>query len=246
MTSSLVVERLEIERGGRPVLRGVDLTVDAGRVTALLGPNGAGKSTLVLGLTGLLPATGAVRLGDDALLGKRPDRIRRAGLAAVPEGHRVLTRLSVRENIVAALGSNPATSPQEAMDLAFETFPELDPIADQAAGSLSGGQQQMLAFGQALVARPKVLVVDEMSLGLAPVVVKRLAGVIASVAETGTGVLLIEQYTTVALELAEVAYVMHKGAITFHGPAQHLADDPDALHGAYFGETTDTGDENHA
>lgn len=235
--TQLAVRGMSVSIGDRPILRDVDLNVERGRVTALLGPNGAGKSTLVLGLTGLLPATGSATLNGVELIGKRTDVIRRAGLAAVPEGHRVLTKLSVQDNIAVALGSKSATAVSEARAIAYATFPELEPIAQQAAGSLSGGQQQMVAFAQALVSRPEVLVIDEMSLGLAPVIVKRLTQVVADIAASGVGVLLIEQYTTVALELAHHACVMHKGAISYDGAAKVLADEPDTLHRAYFGES---------
>jgi len=235
--SQLTISGLRVARSGRPIVRDVDLDVRPGEVTALIGPNGAGKSTLVLAVTGLLPAAGSIRLGDTELVGRRPDQIRRAGLAAVPEGHRVLTDLSVRDNITAA---TTRSATDRALARAFETFPELEPLADQRAGSLSGGQQQMLAFSQALVGDPDVIVIDEMSLGLAPVIVERLTEVVASISTAGVGVLLIEQYTTVALALADSASVMFRGEITFTGPAQKLVDDPDLLHQAYFGESEAT------
>ncbi len=234
--SALVVRGLVVKRGGRPMLRGLDLDVPAGTITALLGPNGAGKSTLVLALTGLLPAAeGRATFGDFELLGSRPDRIRAHGVSAVPEGHRVLTRLSVRDNLLAAIGGSSASA-ADATSAAFEVFPELVAIADQMAGSLSGGQQQMLAFAQALVSRPDILLIDEMSLGLAPVIVKRLTAVVTQVAAQGIGVLLIEQYATLALSVASNAYVMHRGAISFAGPAAELAERPEELHAAYFGD----------
>jgi len=237
--STLTIRDLRVDRAGRPILRGLDLDVAPGIVTTLLGPNGAGKSTLVLALAGLLPArSGTARLGDLELLGNRPDRIRAGGVAAVPEGHRVLTQLSVRDNLTAALGSNPNMSRREATEMAFDVFPELEPVAGQLAGSLSGGQQQMLAFAQALVSKPDVLLIDEMSLGLAPVIVQRLTSVVARVADQGIGVLLIEQYANLALSVASRAYVIHKGEISFAGPARDLIESPDELHAAYFGATT--------
>lgn len=236
--TDLTIAALDIRRGGQPIVGGVDISVPAGSVTALLGPNGAGKSTLVLGLTGLLPVDGgSVRLGETELVGLRPEQIRTRGLAAVPEGHRVLTQLSVRDNVIAALGSSPKMAANEAVELAYRVFPELEPLSDRLAGRLSGGQQQMLAFAQALVVEPTTLVIDEMSLGLAPVIVRRLTTVVAETAARGIGILLIEQYANVALSLATDAYVMHKGAISFTGPARALVDDPGLLHAAYFGDT---------
>lgn len=235
--TALSVRGLHVDRGQRPILTGVDLEVPAGEVTALLGPNGAGKSTLVLGLTGLLPvASGTAHFGDLDIVGKRPEQIREHGLAAVPEGHRVLTRLTVRDNILAARGSAERLSEDEALTTAVDAFPELDPLMPQLAGGLSGGQQQMLAFAQALIAKPDVLLIDEMSLGLAPVIVHRLVSVVAETAKSGIGVLLIEQYANVALGVSSHAYVMHRGAISYSGSAQDLLDQPEVLHAAYFGD----------
>lgn len=234
--SDLHVSDLHVERGRRPIVNGVSLEVAQGSVVALLGPNGTGKSTMVLGLTGLLPiASGSIRLGDQELSGRKPDAIRGRGLAAVPEGHRVLTQLSVRDNILAAVRSARAADQQRALDSANELFPELEPLSSQLAGSLSGGQQQMLAFAQALASDPAVLVIDEMSLGLAPLIVTRLASVVTEMAARGIGVLLIEQYTAVALGLASHAYVMHRGRISYDGSASTLIEQPATLHAAYFG-----------
>jgi branched-chain amino acid transport system ATP-binding protein len=214
------------------VLDAVDLDVPEAQVTALLGPNGAGKTTLVLALAGLLPiAAGDVSLDGVPLRGQRPEDIRSLGLAAVPEGHRVLTKLTVDENVRVA-----AAAPGE-IERAWSAFPELGPLRSRVAGLLSGGEQQMLALAQALVARPRIVLVDEMSLGLAPLVVHRLMRVVTDLAADGVGVLLVEQFTNVALTIAQRAYVFNRGKTTFTGTAAQLLAHPDALHTAYLGPT---------
>ncbi len=229
MSHVLEVSGLSAARGGKPVLHGVSLRLESGRTTALLGPNGAGKSTLVLALAGLLPlGAGSVRLDGVPLPRAAPDRIRRAGVASVPEGHRVLGRLSVRDNVRVATDGSAG-----AFERACAVFPELEPLAERAADSLSGGQQQMLALAQALVARPKFILADEMSLGLAPVVVQRLMGVVRGSAEAGIGVLLIEQFTHLALEIADFAYVLNRGRIRFAGSPDELRGNPRLLEDAY-------------
>jgi branched-chain amino acid transport system ATP-binding protein len=226
--SVLEVEGLSVARGAKPVLQAVDLRLESGRVVALLGPNGAGKSTLVAALAGLLPVTaGRVTLDGAPVSGLAPDRIRRAGIAAVPEGHQVLTRLSVRDNVRVA-------SPEaDAFARACGIFPELAALAERAADSLSGGEQQMLALAQALVARPKFILADEMSLGLAPVIVRRLMAVVKEAAASGTGVLLIEQFTHLALKMADAACVLNRGRIVFAGAPAELRADPRVLDEAY-------------
>jgi branched-chain amino acid transport system ATP-binding protein len=166
------------------VLQDVDLDVPEGQVTALLGPNGAGKSSLVLALAGLLPAeAGTVRLGKQELLGERPEAVRAVGLAAVPEGHRVLTKLTVEENVRVAAGKRSRGD----IERAWAVFPELVPLRDRTAGTLSGGEQQMLALAQAIVGGPRVILADEMSLGLTPLIVRRLVEVVADLATEGIG-----------------------------------------------------------
>ena len=236
MTSvaTLRVEGLSVPRGGRPVLHEVTLEVPTGQVTALLGPNGAGKSTLVLTVAGVLRQTaGQVTLGDRQLTRRRPEWIRRSGVAVVAEGRRVLADLSVADNLrVATYGLGRAQA-DEGVEHALELFPELARLRDRGARSLSGGEQQMVVLAQALVSRPSVLLVDELSLGLAPVVVKRLVPTLASVAASGVGVLLIEQFAHVALGLAEDAYILEGGRIRFHGKAGELKAQPELLHSAY-------------
>jgi branched-chain amino acid transport system ATP-binding protein len=232
--TTLRVEGLSVPRAGRPVLSDVSLEIPPGRVTTLLGPNGAGKSTLVLAIAGLLrPTTGRVLLGDRDLTRRRPEWIRRAGVAVVAEGRRVLPELSVVDNLrVATYGLDRAHAAR-GMDHALELFPELTRLRETSARSLSGGEQQMVVLAQALVSHPDVLVVDELSLGLAPVVLKRLVPTLASVADSGVGVLLIEQFAHLALGLADSAYILEGGRIRYHGTAGELRSHPELLHSAY-------------
>jgi branched-chain amino acid transport system ATP-binding protein len=231
---ALRLEDLKVERGGRSVVHGVSLEVTPGEVTALLGPNGAGKSSLVLAVGGVLrPAGGTVKLGDENLTSRRPERIRRSGVAIVPEGRRLLPLLTVRENLGVATHALSRSEAKSGLKTALELFPELEKRLDVHGRLLSGGEQQMLVLAQALVSRPRFMFIDELSLGLAPVVVQRLLPTIREVAERGVGVLLIEQFATVALGLAERAYIMEGGRIQFAGLASELRDNPDRLHSAY-------------
>ena len=233
--SVLRLEDVVVERGGRAVVRGVSIDVTPGEVTALLGPNGAGKSSLVLAVGGVLrPASGSVSLGGDDLTGRRPERIRQAGVAVVPEGRRLLPLLTVRENLSVACYSLSRDEAKTGMNSALELFPELNKRLDVPGRLLSGGEQQMLVLAQALVSQPKFIFIDELSLGLAPVVVQRLLPTIREVAdEKGVGVLLIEQFAPVALGLAHRAYIMEGGRIQYSGLAGELQKDPSLLHSAY-------------
>ena len=234
MMEALRIEGLRALRGGREVLHGVTLAVPAGQIVALLGANGAGKSSLVLAAAGLLgEVTGQV-----SLAGQRIDRRgalerRRAGLAIVAEGHHVLPGLSVRDNIAAAALTLPRAEAGARVAEALALFPELAERLEVDAAALSGGQKQMVNIAQALVIRPRVLLVDELSLGLAPAVVVRLGALLRRIADEGVGVLLIEQFTTLALSLASAAHVMERGSLVFSGTAAELQARPEVLHGAY-------------
>jgi branched-chain amino acid transport system ATP-binding protein len=231
---TLRIERLSAARGGRRVVHEVSLEIPPGEVTTLLGPNGAGKSSLVLAVGGVLrPQTGAVRVGGRELTGRRPEKVRQAGVAIVPEGRRLLSELTVAENLQVATYSLPRAQAQAGREHALEMFPELKKRLNITARSLSGGEQQMVVLAQALVSQPRFLLVDELSLGLAPVIVQRLVPTLRSVAESGVGVLLIEQFATVALMLAHRAYVMEGGRIQFSGFASELKERPELLHSAY-------------
>ncbi len=230
----LRLEELSVARGGRPVVQEVSLEIPPGQVTTLLGANGAGKSTLVLAVGGLLrTAGGKVMLGGRDLTGMRPEQVRAAGVAIVPEGRRLLPNLTVRDNLRVATYSLTREDATSGTAYALELFPELEKRWDIDARLLSGGEQQMLVLAQALVSRPRIVLVDELSLGLAPVVVKRLVPTLETVAANGVGVLLIEQFAHVALGLAQTAYVIEGGRIRYEGPAQTLIDQPELLHSAY-------------
>jgi branched-chain amino acid transport system ATP-binding protein len=213
----------------------VSLTVEPGKVTAVIGANGAGKSELVLAMAGVLPINaGDISLDGRKLSGLSPEAVRLAGIAAVPEGHRVLTALSVDDNLRVA-GALLSQGADARLQNTYGLFPELAERKQQLGGTLSGGQQQMLAIGQALMAAPRYLLIDEMSLGLAPVIVKRLLGLLTHLKAQGTGILLIEQFTDLALGLAETAVVLRGGKMRFSGNAKKLAADKALLHQAYFG-----------
>jgi branched-chain amino acid transport system ATP-binding protein len=232
--SALSLSALTVTRGTRHVVRDVSIEIPAGAVTALLGPNGAGKSTLVLAVGGVLqPAAGSVDLDGADLAGRRPERIRQAGIAIVPEGRRLLPELSVEDNLRVASYALSREQAKAGRERALELFPQLGRRLAARARTLSGGEQQMVVLAQALVSRPRYLLIDELSLGLAPVVVSRLIPVIRSVAESGTGVLLIEQFAAVALGLAGHAHIMEGGQIRFSGPAGELRDNPELLRSAY-------------
>ena len=242
--ATLSFEGLSVARGGRPVLRDVSLSIPPGEVTALLGPNGAGKSTLVLAVGGVLrPTAGKVRLGDLDLTRRRPEQIRAAGVAIVPEGRQLLPNLTLQDNLRVATYALSRADARSGIAYALELFPELEKRWHVAARSLSGGEQQMVVLAQALVSRPKIVLVDELSLGLAPVVVQRLVPTLQTVAEGGVGVLLIEQFAQVALGLAQTAYVLERGRIHYHGTAQRLKDEPELLQSAYLLREVDPGGE---
>jgi branched-chain amino acid transport system ATP-binding protein len=225
---------LTVERGGRTVVRDVSIDVPAGEVTALLGPNGAGKSSLVLAVGGVLRLqAGSVLAGGREFAGRRPERIRRAGIAIVPEGRRLLSDLSVEDNIRVATYALSREQARAGRTRALELFPEISRRLSAPARALSGGEQQMVVLAQALVGQPRYMLIDELSLGLAPVIVNRLIPAIRAVAESGIGVLLIEQFTTVALGLANHAYIMEGGRLRFSGLASELREKPELLRSAY-------------
>jgi branched-chain amino acid transport system ATP-binding protein len=246
-TTTLRLDGVSVARGGRTVVREVSLDIPPGEVTALLGPNGAGKSSLVLAVGGVLrPTSGRVLLTDSSngtgevsiaqerdLTRRRPEQIRSAGVAIVAEGRRLLPELTVEDNLRVATYSLGRQDAANGVKYALELFPELEKRWDVPARSLSGGEQQMVVLAQALVSRPTTLLVDELSLGLAPVVVKRLVPTLAEVAQSGVGVLLIEQFAHVALGLAKTVYVLEAGRIRYHGTAAELRENPELLQSAY-------------
>ncbi|MGZ4673451.1 MAG: ABC transporter ATP-binding protein [Ilumatobacteraceae bacterium] len=232
--TTLSIDNVSVARGPRNVVHDVSIVVPPGEVTTLLGPNGAGKSSLALACAGLARVTkGWINLDDRNLANQRSERIRAAGVSVVPEGRRLLPNLTFEENLRVATFSLGKAAAADGLANALSLFPELEKRWTTQGRSLSGGEQQMVVLAQALVSRPKILVVDELSLGLAPIVVKRLVPTLAEVAASGVGVLLIEQFAHVALSLANAAYVLEGGRVRYSGSAAELTEHPELLHSAY-------------
>ena len=234
--SLLEIRGLEVRYGGIRAVKGIDLEVGAGEMVCLIGANGAGKSSTLRAISGLVPtAPGAVRFDGSDLAGVPAFRRARAGLVMVPEGRGVFARLSVEENL--AMGAYVRADAEVQPDRArvFEIFPRLAERSRQTAGTLSGGEQQMLAIGRALMSRPKLLALDEPSMGLAPIAAQKILQVIRDINRSGVTVLLVEQNARSALPLAHRAYVMQSGEITLSGEARALLADP-RVREAYLGE----------
>lgn len=211
---------------GRPVLVDVSVTVSSGQIVALIGSNGAGKSTTLKAISGLLrPWSGEILLDGVELAGRQPPAILRAGIAQVPEGRRVLPELSVRENLELGGFVRDRAARRAAIEHVFELFPVLRTAADRAASSLSGGEQQMLALGRALMSGPGILLLDEPSMGLAPKLVERIVDHVETLRQEGLGILLVEQNASLALESSTHAYVLEQGRITLSGPSADLSSD---------------------
>jgi branched-chain amino acid transport system ATP-binding protein len=232
-TALLDVSGLTAGYNGIAVVRDLDLTVGAGEVVALLGSNGAGKTTTLSAIAGLItPISGTISIGGESIGGTPAHRIARMGLALVPENRALFHDLTTRENLRLARVSGRSNE-----DDVLDLLPELRKCLDRKAGLLSGGEQQMLAVGRALVGRPRMLIVDEMSLGLAPVVVERLLPVLRTVAQSfGTGVLVVEQHVSVALEVAERAYVLAHGRLVLGSRTADLRSHRDLLMACYLGD----------
>ena len=232
---ALVIKNISVSKDGNPLVCDVSISVEPGKVAAILGANGAGKSELVLAVAGMLPlSSGTIFVDNKAIHGCAPDSVRRAGVAAVPEGHRVLSALSVDDNLRAAGTMLSVTQLAATLAQTYALFPELAECKRQLAGTMSGGQQQMLAIGHAIMSRPKYLLIDEMSLGLAPLIVKRLMSTVSQLVSRGTGIILVEQFTEVALALADTVIVMRTGSVQFSGTADEVKNSPEIIENAYF------------
>ena len=233
----LEVKDLHISYGGIRALRGVNLEVPDGKIVTLIGANGAGKSTLLRTISGLVKAeSGSITYDGKELLGMPINKILELGIAQVPEGRRVFTNLSVLENLkIGAYLRKDKAGIQKDIEWVYELFPRLQERSWQMAGTLSGGEQQMLAVGRALMSRPKLMMMDEPSLGLAPLVVKGIFEIIREINRQGVTVLLIEQNANMALKTADLAYVLETGEITLHGTGAELLTN-EAVKRAYLGE----------
>ncbi|MFV0295217.1 MAG: ABC transporter ATP-binding protein [Hyphomicrobiaceae bacterium] len=216
------------------VLKNVDLVVNAGEIVTLLGPNGAGKSTLLKSISGLLPWQGSIQFDGRDMTGFQPRDCVEAGLVHVIEGHRVFTQLTVEDNVLLAGYGMPSVQRKQQVEEALDFFPEIKEKRRDKAATLSGGQQQMLAVAQGLVRRPRLLMLDEPSAGLSPVLVDRVLAVASQLRETGTAVLLVEQLIEKSLAVADRAYAMARGTIVLESPADD-PDLPDRLERIYFG-----------
>ncbi len=231
----LEVRGLVAGYGATEVLRGIDLDVAPGEIVAVLGANGVGKTTLNRALSGLIPSrAGSIRFLGEAIAGRKPAEIVSAGLIHVPEGRRIFPNMSVRDNLVLGSYRRGKADRETNLERIFALFPRLRERMSQSAGTLSGGEQQMLAIGRGLMGNPRLIILDEPSLGLSPLLVEEMFGLIARIAAEGLAVMLVEQNVVQSLELAGRAYVMENGRIVVAGSAAEIAANP-ALKHAYLG-----------
>ncbi len=232
----LQIEDLDVFYGQVHALKGVGLEVRSGEIVAILGNNGAGKTTTLRSVSGLLtPRRGRIALEGEALAGVPPHEIVRRGIGHVPEGRRIFNRLTVRENLMMGAYLRKDEGVPADLQRVFTLFPVLHERLGQVAGTLSGGEQQMLAIGRALMASPRLLLLDEPSMGLAPVVVERIFETILDINRQGTTILLVEQNAAMALTIAHRGYVLETGTIALSGTAAQLAENPEVRR-AYLGE----------
>ena len=238
MAALLEVSGLRAGYGRLPVIFGIDLSVGEGEIVALLGLNGAGKTTTLRAISGMIPVMeGTVRFDGADIAGQPAERITRRGLLHVPEGRGIFPNLRVDESLrlAAALAKLDGAEVNRRVEEAYTTFPSLERRRTQPAGTLSGGEQQMLALARALIWRPRLLMVDEMSQGLAPAIVDRLFEIVGAFRDNGTALILVEQFVTRALAVADRAYVVEKGEIGYSGTAAALAADEEFVRSSYLG-----------
>ena len=233
----LALERLAVAYGGIQAVKGIDLTVGDGELVCLIGANGAGKTTTLKGICGLLPVrSGTVRYAGEEITGRPAFTLVRRGLVMVPEGRGVFGALTIDENLaMGAYARHDAAGVRADVERVFGLFPRLQERRRQTAGTLSGGEQQMLAMGRALMSKPRLLLLDEPSMGLAPLMVQKVFETIVTISGEGVTILLIEQNAKLALEVSRRGYVMESGEITLSGETAKLLHDP-AVRSAYLGE----------
>ena len=235
----LEVDDLHVRYGHVHAVRGVSLSVRPGQIVTLIGPNGAGKSSTLGAISGLVrPASGRIALEGRAVTGLPAHRAVAAGIVLVPEGRAILARMSVEENLRMAAESRPAAVPaaerQALLEAQYQRFPVLAERRNLPAGQLSGGEQQMLAIARGLLGRPRILLLDEPSMGLAPLLVRQIFGIIEAIHREGTTLLLVEQNARLALKVSDYGYVLERGRIALQGPASELAAD-ERVRAAYLG-----------
>ena len=232
----LKIDNIDVYYGAIHALKGISLEVKEGEIVTLIGANGAGKSTTLRTISGLLkPKTGSITFLGQDIAGVRAHEIVKKGISQVPEGRRVFAEMTVMENLdLGAFVRKDKAGIQQDLKHVFELFPRLEERKNQSAGTLSGGEQQMLAMGRALMSRPKLLLLDEPSMGLAPLLIKEIFNIIVDINKSGTTVLLVEQNANMALSIANRAYVLETGRITLFGSAKELAASED-VRKAYLG-----------
>ena len=232
----LEVKDINVYYGAIHAIKGISLAVEEGEIVTLIGANGAGKSTTLRTISGLLkPKTGEINFLNKNIAGMPAHKIVREGISQVPEGRRIFAEMTVQENLeLGAFTRSDKDEIQNDFKMVFGRFPRLEERKSQLAGTLSGGEQQMLAMGRALMSRPKLLLLDEPSMGLAPLLIKEIFSIIADIHKTGTTVLLVEQNANMALSIANRAYVLETGRITISGDAKELAASED-IRKAYLG-----------
>ncbi len=235
----LELRKLEVAYGGIHAVKGIDLHVGQGELVCLIGANGAGKTTTLKGICGLQPVkSGSIHYAGESIVGRPPFELVRKGLAMVPEGRGVFGALTIEENLaMGAYARSDRDGIRADVERVFGLFPRLKERRRQTAGTLSGGEQQLLAMGRALMSRPRLLLLDEPSMGLAPLMVQKVFETVLEVSKEGVTILLIEQNAKLALEVSHRGYVMESGEVTLSGEAGKLLDDP-AVRAAYLGESS--------
>ena len=233
----LSIKDLHVSYGGIKALRGIDIEVPDGKIVTLIGANGAGKSTMLRTISGLVKAeSGSIKLDNEEIIGLPINKIVGKGIALSPEGRHVFADLTVEENIrIGAYLRNEKATIERDIEWVYSLFPRLEERSWQYAGTLSGGEQQMLAVARALMSRPKILMLDEPSLGLAPLIVQQIFNIIEEISKKGVTVLLIEQNANMALKVADIAYVLETGAIVVSGTGEEVAKN-EAVREAYLGK----------